>query len=154
MFQDLDKKERPNYMVLIEKRKNYAKEAFSLIEIMVAILIVGIIGGVIARQFMGKTKEAKMSAAKIQMRQLQSAIGLYQIKMNRYPDRLEDLIEKPRDEKLAKKWTTPFLDDEEVPEDPWGNDYIYRRTKGGAHPYELYSEGAEDSPGDISAWDN
>ncbi|NRB21121.1 type II secretion system major pseudopilin GspG [Candidatus Dependentiae bacterium] len=135
------------------KKKNYTAKGFSLIEIMVAILIVGIIGAVVATRFFGKTKDAKISAAKIELRNLQSAITLYELKMNRYPDRLEDLIEKPRDEKLAKKWTTPFLETDEIPEDPFGGEYIYKRTKGGKHPYELYSEGPEDSPGDISVWD-
>lgn len=133
------------------------QEGFTLIEIMIAVAIVGlmlaIIGPAVYRRFAGATE----SAARSQMASLKTAIGTYYIDTIRYPDKLSDLIKKPADPKLAAKWKGPYLEADEIPDDPWGNPYQYRKTLGGKHPYELYSYGSDegkDTPKEkwIQAW--
>ena len=126
-----------------------------MIEILIAITIIGILMAVLAPKFFGKGKEAKIGVAKIELNNLKTAIKTFQFKIGQYPESLEDLIAKPKNEKLAQKWTSQFFESDSVPEDPWGNVYIYQRTKGQKHPYELYTEGPEDDDqvGRISVWD-
>lgn len=133
----------------------HCKKGFTMIEILIAITIIGILMAVLAPKFFGKGKEAKIGVTKIELRNLKSAIQQFQLKIGQYPDSLEDLIAKPRNEKLAQKWTGQFYESDSLPEDPWGNTYIYQRTKGQKNPYELYSEGPEDDDqvGKISVWD-
>lgn len=135
--------------------KRYEAEGFTLIEILIAITIVGIMLAVIVPQFMKSPEEARIVAVKSTLGNFKQAINLFQLRIGRYPERLLDLVQKPRDAKLAKKWTQPFLEDDEIPDDPWENAYRYKRTPGGSsHPYELYSDGPEegDEIGKISVW--
>ena len=132
------------------------REGFTLIEIMIAVAIVGlmlaIIGPAVYRRFAGATE----SAARSQLASLKTAIGTYYIDTVRYPDRLSELI-KNTDQKLAAKWKGPYLEIDEIPDDPWGNPYQYKKTPGGRHPYDLYSYGSDegkDTPKEkwIHAW--
>jgi general secretion pathway protein G len=131
-----------------------ARAGFTLIEIMIAIAILGLLMAVVAPRFMGLGEGAKLKLVSIELKRLQDGIKTFKVQSGRYPERLRDLVERPQDEKLAKKWRRVWDDD--LPEDPWGNDYRYRLTSGsGGHPYELYSEGdidADDAE-PISVWD-
>jgi general secretion pathway protein G len=124
--------------------KKSARDGFTLIEILIAIAIVGlmlaIVGPAVYRRFAGATE----SAAKNQLAAFKQAIGMYYIDLARYPDKLSDLVRKPADPKLAEKWKGPYLEVDEIPDDPWGSTYQYKRTPGERHPYELYSYGSEE----------
>lgn len=125
---------------------------FTLIEILIAISIVGFLLAVLVPTIIRRGAAAEKQAAKTQMAQVKQSIDLYRLDVGRYPVKLLDLAKKPSDPKLASKWQGPYMD-EDVLEDKWGQPYIYRLTPGGAHPYELYSlgpEGTEESK--ISAW--
>jgi len=126
---------------------SYAKQArdgFTLIEIMIAIAILGILAAVIAPSFFGYLKTARISSAKSTLQTMKSGITFYNAHTGQWPARLKDLIEKPRDEKLRKKWQGPYIEVEEIPEDPWGNAYQYKiNPPGSARPYELFSYGPE-----------
>lgn len=127
------------------------REGFTLIEIMIAVAIVGlmlaIIGPAVYRRFAGATE----SAARSQMASLKTAIGTYYIDTIRYPDRLSNLIIKPP--AVAAKWRGPYLEADEVPDDPWGNPYQYKKTPpGGKHPYELYSYGPNGKEAPKEEW--
>lgn len=73
-----------------------------------------------------------------------------------YPARLNDLLKKPADEKIARKWEGPYLKAKEVPEDAWGSKYVYKLTPQAEHKYDLYSYGpnGKGSPKEewISVW--
>lgn len=130
--------------------KKQNRKGFTLIEILIVIAIIGLLMAFLAPRFLGQQEKANISAAKIGLKQIQGAITLYKTNVGRSPERLIDLVEKPLDEKAAQRWRGPYLDD--LPEDPWGNDFEYRKTPGEKHPYELYSEGPEDGE-PISVWD-
>ena len=91
------------------------------------------------------------------MRAFKDAINMYQMNLGHLPPALKDLIKKPTDERDKKKWDGPYIEKEEIPEDPWGESFVYKLTPGTKHPYELHSRGPNktEAPKEewISVWD-
>lgn len=140
-------------MTLTEK--NHAKAGFTLVEIMIAITIVAIMAAVGGAAINTYLKRAKKSATKTTMKNLKTGIREFKEEVGQYPQKLNDLVQKPRDDR-AKKWDGPYgiEDVEEIPEDPWGNPYVYKvNPPGSKHPYELYSEGPEGEGPKIDVWE-
>jgi general secretion pathway protein G len=140
---------------------NSRREAgFTLIEIMVVLVIIAIMTALIAPQIMGRVDEARVTAAKQDIRTLETALDFYQMDNFRYPTTdqgLRALVEKP--EPPPPNWRSGgYLKATTVPKDPWGNEYrfIQPGTRGGA--YDLYSLGADGETGgegtdaDIGSW--
>jgi general secretion pathway protein G len=142
--------------MLISRRES----GFTLIEIMVVLVIIAIMTALIAPQIMGRVDEARVTAAKQDIRTLETALDFYQMDNFRYPSTdqgLKALVEKP--DPAPPKWRTGgYLKATTVPKDPWGAEYRYLQpgTKGGA--YDLCSMGADGEPGgeetdaDICSW--
>ena len=135
---------------------------FTLIELMVVIVILGILAGLIIPRIMGRPEEAKELKAKMQIESIETALKLYKLDNGAYPDTeqgLQALVEKPDTGTLPKKWRTGgYLEKGKVPKDPWGNDFIYLSP--GAHgDYDIISYGAdgvqggEDKNKDINSWE-
>lgn len=125
--------------------------AFTLIEIMVVVIILGILAAAIIPQFMGTTTDAKISTAKSDISTLENAIERFNLNMDRYPssdEGLKVLAEAPPGEE--GKWRGPYV--KIVRPDPWGNPYQYRVP--GAHhtsSYDLWSTGG-DTGKEIGNW--
>ena len=135
---------------------------FTLIELMVVIVILGILAGLIIPRIMGRPEEAKELKAKMQIESIETALKLYKLDNGGYPDTeqgLQALVEMPQTGTLPKKWRNGgYLEKGKVPKDPWGNDFIYLSP--GAHgEYDLSSYGAdgvqggEDKNKDINSWE-
>jgi general secretion pathway protein G len=132
--------------------------AFTLIEIMVVVVILGVLAATIIPQFIGTTHEAKVSAAKGHVAELESALERFYVHMDRYPtsdEGLKVLTEAPSGE--DKKWRGPYI--KQLRNDPWGNPYQYRCP--GVHhtaSFDLWSRGADNADGgdgqgvDITNW--
>lgn len=134
------------------------REGFTLIEIMIAIAIIAVIAAVVAPNIYKALATGKDSATRSNLRALKSAIGQFYLGMGgQHPDRLRDLVHKPKEEKFAKKWTESYLDAKEVPLDGWSNSFKYEKPGKEGHPYELYSYGPNGKGGlkdeRISVWD-
>jgi general secretion pathway protein G len=118
------------------------KRAFTLVEIMVVVVILGILAATIIPQFMGTTHDAKVSAAKAQVAELESAIDRFYVHMDRYPTPEEGfkvLVDPPNDD-ADKKWRGPYI--KQLRDDPWGHPYQYRSP--GTHhatSYDIWSQG-------------
>jgi general secretion pathway protein G len=135
---------------------------FTLIELMVVIVILGILAGLIVPRIMGRPEEAKQLKVKIQIESLETTLKLYKLDNGMYPDTeqgLQALIEKPETGMLLKKWREGgYLEKGKLPKDPWGNDFVYLSP--GVHgDYDITSFGADGVPGgdgknkDISSWE-
>ena len=122
---------------------------------MVVVVILGILAATIIPQFIGTTHDAKVSAAKSDIAELQSAVERFYINMDRYPttdEKLEVLIQPPAD--AANKWHGPYV--QRLRMDPWGNPYQY--VCPGIHnpsSYDIWSKGPASGTGkgvEIGNW--
>ena len=133
---------------------------FTLIEIMVVMVILGLLVALVAPNIMGRGDEARVTAAEAQLRNISSALDLYRLDNSHYPSTeqgLEALVEKPTGSPEPSNWN-PEGYMNAIPKDPWGNEYQYVQP-GSQGPYDLYSYGADGREGgegvnaDISVWD-
>ena len=135
---------------------------FTLIELMVVIIILGILAMYVAPKIMGRPDEARQVKARLDMASLETALKLYKLDNGMYPGTeqgLQALVAQPETGTLAKKWRKGgYLEKNRVPKDPWGNEYIYL-CPGVNDDYDIISYGAdgvsggEDKNKDINSWD-
>jgi len=140
-------------------RKRSAARGFTLIEIMVVMVIIGILAALIAPKIISRTDDARKIAAQQDISSLMQALKLYKLDNQRYPSvaqGLQSLITKPVVDPLPSNWKAGgYL--EKLPADPWGNPYQYRQP--GLHgEVEVWSMGADGQTGgegegaDINSW--
>jgi len=136
---------------------NYARSArsgFSLIEIMIAVAIMAILAAVAVPAFLNYLEQSKESSTKSNLAVIKGGIQSYYLQIGKYPGKLNDLVERPKDEEAASKWRTPFIENE-IPLDGWGNKFQYKVTPEGAqHAYELYSFGSKGKSAPKNEWIN
>ena len=143
-------------------KKLTESSGFTLIEIMVVIIILGILATLIAPRLMDRPEEAKQIKARIQIASLETALKLYKLDNGMYPDTeqgLQALVEKPETGQTSGKWRKGgYLEKGRVPRDSWKNEFIYLSP--GMHgDYDIISYGAdgvpsgEDKNKDINSWD-
>jgi general secretion pathway protein G len=137
-------------------------KGFTLIEIMVVIIILGILAMYVAPKLMGRPEEAKQVRAKMDIASLETALKLYKLDNGIYPSTeqgLLALVQKPESGVVPKKWRQGgYLEKGKVPKDPWSNEYIYL-SPGLKGDFDIISYGADGVPGgenenrDITNWD-
>ncbi len=135
---------------------------FTLIELMVVIIILGVLAGLIIPRIMGRPEEAKQLKAKLQIESVETALKLYKLDNGSYPETeqgLEALIEQPETGTIPKKWRKKgYLEKGRLPKDPWGNNFVYL-SPGVHYDYDIISYGADGVPGgedknkDINSWE-
>ena len=140
----------------------FNNQGFTLIEIMVVIVILGILAGLIVPRIMGRPEEAKQVKAKLVIVSLETALMLYKLDNGTYPETeqgLLALIEQPETGTLSKKWRKGgYLEKGKLPKDPWGNEFVYL-SPGIQGDYDITSYGADGVPGgedknqDINSWE-
>jgi general secretion pathway protein G len=128
------------------------KAAFSLVEIMVVVIIIGILAATIIPQFVGSSKDAKVAAAKASISELESAVERFYVQMDRYPtadEGLKVLVDPPTNDE-EKKWRGPYV--KQLREDPWGHAYLYA-CPGSHHAasFDIWSGGG-DGKDEIGNW--
>ena len=136
-----------------------AQSGFTLIEIMVVVIIIGLLAAVVVPQFLGRVDQARVAKAKEDIQAMQTALTMFKLDNYSYPTPemgLKALAQKP-DSTTIKNWRPGgYL--QHVNKDPWGNEYQYQipGTHGGE--YDVYSLGADGKPGgdgydaDIGNW--
>jgi len=125
--------------------KNRRRAAFTLLEIMIVVVIIGLIATLVIARVMGRGEDAKVRVTKAMMSTVSQQIDLFKLDHNRYPEALEDLITAPSYVKPEKYPPQGYL--KEYPTDGWEAKLIYRRGSGTGKPYELVSYGADGQQG-------
>jgi general secretion pathway protein G len=140
---------------------NRMERGFTLIEIMVVILVIGMLAALVAPDVFRNVGSAKEAAARSQIELLGAALDAYRLDNDRYPvtaQGLEALRREPLSSPQPRNWRGPYLR-KEVPLDPWNREYVFR-SPGTANPwgYDLVSygrdgrEGGEGEDADVTSW--
>src|SRR3972149_3210284 len=141
--------------------KDRMSKGFTLIELMVVIVILGILAAIIAPRIVGRRAEAKDPEAKAQIRNSETALKLYKLDNGFFPSTeqgLEALIAKPESGRVPANWREGgYLEKKRIPNDPWGQPYVYA-SPGQSGDYDMISYGADNARGgdgfdaDIERW--
>ena len=117
-------------------------KGFTLLELLVVIVIIGLLAGYVAPRYFGQVGKSEIQVARAQIDSLEKALDQYRLDTRHYPQALDALNSKPENE---ANWSGPYLK-KSVPNDPWGRPYVYR-VPGSKSDYDLYSLGRDGKPG-------
>lgn len=137
-------------------------KGFTLLEIIVVVFILSLLAAIVAPRIIGRTDDARITEAKVQIRNLETALKLFRMDNGFYPDTqqgLDALVEKPSAGRIPQKYKDGgYLEQKKAPLDPWGNPYMY--VSPGIHgDFDIISYGADGKEGgtgkdeDIKSWD-
>lgn len=130
---------------------------FTLIELIVVVVIIGLLAGLVVPQFIRQEEKATTKAAKAQIELFGTALDTFRLDVGRYPTTQEGLAALNQKPASVDRWDGPYLK-KEVPPDPWGRPYIYK-SPGDHGPYDIISYGADGVPGgednnhDVTSWE-
>ena len=138
-------------------------QAFTLLELMVVVVILGILAAFIVPRISKRPEDARVTKAKIEISNLEQALELYYLDNSVYPSTdqgLRALIEMPDSGDVPENWKAGgYLAKSKLPKDPWGNEYVYAAPGTHNEDYDLYSlgkdgvEGGEGYDSDITNWE-
>lgn len=127
-------------------RKSRREAGFTLIELLVVLVILGLLAAVAGPRVLSYLGGARADTAQIQITAFIQALELYRLDVGRYPSDDEGLEALLRPPSGVAGWGGPYLVGSALPNDPWGNPYIFRRN-GTSDEFDLYSLGADGRPG-------
>jgi general secretion pathway protein G len=146
-------------MVSMQSRSKKLFRGFTLLELLVVIVILGILASYIGPKYFGQIGKSEVKVAHAQIDALEKSLAQYRLDVGHYPSAeigLNGLVTKPMSE---PKWAGPYLS-KNVPPDPWGRPYMYKCCPGDHGDFDLYSYGKDGAPGgtgeaaDITNWSN
>jgi general secretion pathway protein G len=144
-------------MIYHSKKLLNNDQGFTLVELIVVVIIIGLLAGLVVPQFIKQEEKATAKAARAQIELLGTALDTYRLDVGRYPttqEGLQALNQKPGG---VDRWDGPYLK-KDVPPDPWGKPYIYK-SPGDHGPYDITSLGADGIAGgqennqDVNSWE-
>ncbi len=140
------------------QKQGRSAAGFTLIELMVVLVIIAVITGLVAQNFIGRDQQAMRQAVQADFNTIENALQMYRLDNSHYPSNeqgLDALLNEPAGSPEPRNWRGPYL--RSAPRDPWGNDYDY--VNHGSNRVEIISYGANGQPGgegddaDISSLD-
>jgi len=142
------------------KRSQRSNRAgFTLLEILLVVVIIGMLVGVAAVNLGKQSEKAKLTSVRNQIDAYKAALGVYELDNGFYPSTdqgLQALIQAPGSPPTPQNWKGPYLDPPVVRVDPWGNAYVYKypgtHNTGGYDLYSLGPAGVDGDPGNIGNW--
>ena len=149
-------------MERVRNGRNRVQEraGFTLLEIMIVIVILGLLAALVVPKLIGRTEEAKQTQSRLQIKNIEQALQLFKLDNGFYPETqqgIQALVHAPEVGRIPKNYRKEgYLD--RVPKDPWGSPYVYLCP--GTHgDYDIMSYGADGVPGgegedaDITSWE-
>lgn len=127
-------------------RRCRGEEGFTLVEMLVVITIIGMIMALVGPRVLNYLSDSRVKAAKIQIQSFASALDLFYLDAGRFPTSSEGLGALAHPVSGIASWNGPYLKGGNVPNDPWGNPYVYKQPAERA-PYEIRSLGADGQEG-------
>ena len=135
---------------------------FTLIELMVVIVIIGLLAAIVVPRFMKGAEEARINSAKVQIRNFETGLKMFKLKHGFYPatdQGLEALISAPSSGRIPDNYPSGgYMESAKIPDDPWGNPYLFESPGSHGFDYEIVSLGAYGAVGgegenaDIESW--
>jgi len=127
---------------------------FTLFEIMIVVVIIGMLAALVGPNILGSLDKTKVKSTKAQLVSLKNAVQQFYMDMSSYPNRLDDLLVNPGND----KWDGPYLEAKNLPKDGWDNEFQYSCPGPNNMPFDIISYGADKSSGgsgyneDLSCW--
>lgn len=138
--------------------KKMRRGGFTIIELLLVMVILAVLAAVVVPKFVGRSEQAKLTAADSDITSIETMLDAYEIDMGGYPqtdDGIEMLVDKPSGDE-GDNWHGPYLD--EFPIDPWGNEYVYEYPgRENEYGFDLSSAGPDGQDGnddDIHNWED
>jgi general secretion pathway protein G len=142
-------------MTHVKNTRRPQRGGFTLVELLLVLVILGVLAAIVVPKFSGRTEQAKEAAAKTQIVNFSTALDAFEVDNGYYPkgkSGLNDLFQAPRN---AENWKGPYIKNE-IPNDPWGRPYVYESPgKHNPSSYDLLSLGADGRAGtedDVANW--
>lgn len=134
------------------------RQGFTLLELLIVMLIIGLLAAFVAPRMIGKVGKSKQTIAKAQIESLCTAIDTYKLDTDKYPAQEEGLSSLTNNPANVENWHGPYLAKKNVPKDPWGNEYVYTYP-GNNGEFDIISYGADGKEGgegenaDVVSWE-
>lgn len=123
------------------RNKKTSMHGFTLVELLIVIVIIGLLGSLVAPQMFSKIGSSKQKTALAQMQMFETSLDTYFLDVGEYPEDLSELRQSGK-----SGWDGPYLK-KEVPQDPWGNPYVLNVPGDAGQAYSLISYGKDAQPG-------
>lgn len=128
--------------------RRHRRAGFTLVELMAVLLILALIGGFAAKNYIGAVNKARVTTTKTRLKELSGAVKMFKIDTGRYPTEevgLLELIEQPSD---IDAWPQGgYLDTTDIPKDGWKNEFVYMLNPESGQPFVIISYGADGKEG-------
>lgn len=131
------------------KYSTHPQRGFTLIEMLVVLVIIGMLAGLVGPRLFGRVDSSKIKTVEVQVKMFKGSLETFRLDVGRFPTQAEGLLvlnQAPTEEGARTRWRGPYLD-QDVPLDPWGNPYLYSLPGANGQPFALYSLGADGKRG-------